>query len=160
MRFLKPQCQLNPNWCEEDLLVAARRALSIIHDATVPKQGSHLHSQHTRLSAPAFSYCFPFLKCVLKDGGKAVDGDEDIQQLALQVFGEHCKLRSDKSHHEVDEVSDISRYYLTTISLTENLSSSQICLNQNKRKVILSLHVAKVEYPAPYLNREIWKCYF
>ena len=115
MRFLKPQCQLNPNWCEENLLVAAKRALTIIHDATVTKQVSHksdhLHPKHKRLSAPAFSYCFPFLKSVLKDCGKAVDGDEDIQVIALQVLCEHCKLRSDIRHQgssdDVDEVGDL-----------------------------------------------------
>ena len=114
LRLLKPQCQLNPDWCEENLLVGANRALTIIHDTTVPKhtRGSHVdehaHSPSARLSAPAFSYCFPFLQCVLRDCGKAVKGDEDIQHLALQVLGEHCKLRSDVVHpgnqDDVDEV--------------------------------------------------------
>ena len=148
MRFLKPQCQLNPNWCEENLPVAARRVLTIIHDTTVPKQGSHLHSQHTRLSAPAFSYCFPFLKCVLKDCGKAVDGDDDIQQLALQVFGEHCKLRSDKSHwesnDEVDEVTDKRSYYLATFHLQKTCHLPRNIFQKRLKKRILSLHVEKV----------------
>lgn len=52
-----------------------------------------------------FAYCFPFIKCVLKDGGAAVGKDENILLKALNITSTHAQLRNppddgDKSFEE------------------------------------------------------------
>ena len=60
------------------------------------------------LSAPAFAFCFPLLRCILREGGKAAKADEDLRQEALQVVAEHCKLRAgDDDEEEQNEVNDL-----------------------------------------------------
>ena len=81
--------------------------LSILHTLTVPPGGPGgprtSHSITELLSAPAFAFCFSFLRLVLKDGGKAVGGDEDLRYQALQVVAEHCSLRAGDNQEEDDK---------------------------------------------------------
>ena len=90
-------CSITPAWCEENLSEATKRVLTILHTLTVSPSVSGAPSSKSLpelLSAPAFAFCFPLLKCILKDGGKTVGGDEDLRHQALQVVAEHCKLRA------------------------------------------------------------------
>ena len=101
-------CRVEPGWCEEDQLVATKRVISIIHSQSVHVNvlgtSSSESSDTELLSAPAFAFCFPLLRCVLKEGGKAAKADEDLRQEALQVVAEHCKLRaSDDEDDDEDE---------------------------------------------------------
>ena len=115
LRLLQPKCQIATSWCEEKLLLAARRTVSALHDLTVPSP----KSQGKPLSAPAFAYCFPLLRCVLHGGGKAIGGDDNLRQEALQVMAEHCKLRSDEQK-ELEEDADEVRVpwtYITFVCL-------------------------------------------
>ena len=113
LRLLKPMCRIDQAWCEEDLLSATKRVISVLHSTSVPDLntvGSSSSDSLTELlSAPAFAFCFPFLRCVLRDGGKNVKGNEDLRQQALQIVAEHCKLRAnnddDDEEDEQDEVS-------------------------------------------------------
>ena len=113
LRLLEPMCRIEPGWCEEDLLTATKRLISIIHSHTVPVNvlGTTSSESLTELmSAPAFSFCFPLLRCVLREGGKAVKGDDDLRQDVLQVFAEHCKLRAaddDEDEEEQKEVNEL-----------------------------------------------------
>lgn len=99
LRLLRPACEVPANWCAEPLLVAAGRAVSLLHSLTVPSP----KTEGRPLSAPAFAYCFPLLRCVLQAGGKAVGGDEELRQQALHVLAEHCKLRGSDDDTEDDE---------------------------------------------------------
>ncbi|CAJ0964902.1 unnamed protein product [Ranitomeya imitator] len=38
LRLLKPECNLDPAWCQEDLPVAVKRAVNLLHTYTVPKR--------------------------------------------------------------------------------------------------------------------------
>ena len=111
LRLLKPLCCIEPGWREEDLLLATKRVISIIHSQTVPVNvfGTTSSESLTELmSAPAFAFCFPLLRCVLREGGKAVQGDEDLRQEVLQVVAEHCKLRAGDDQDEEEEQKEVN----------------------------------------------------
>ena len=109
LRLLKPMSRISPAWCEENLLSATKRLLSILHTVTVPPSvlgAASSDSLAELLSAPAFAFCFPLLRCILREGGKAVGGDEDLRHQALQVVAEHCKLRARYDTDEEEEYED------------------------------------------------------
>ena len=111
LRLLKPMCCIEPGWCEEDLLLATKRVISIIHSQTVTVNvlGTTSSESLTELmSAPAFAFCFPLLRCVLREGGKAVKGDEDLRQEVLHVVAEHCKLRATGDEDEEEEQKEVN----------------------------------------------------
>lgn len=58
------------------------------------------------LSAPAFAFCFPFLKTVLTETTNDSEEQEDLLMQALQIINEHAQLRSSTASPEqlVDEV--------------------------------------------------------
>ncbi|XP_029194337.2 eIF-2-alpha kinase activator GCN1-like [Acropora millepora] len=104
LRLLKPMCSISSAWCEENLLTSTKRVLSILHTLTVPPGGPRTsHSTTEFLSAPAFAFCFSFLRLVLRDSGKAVGRDEDLRYQALQVVAEHCSLRAGDNQEEDDK---------------------------------------------------------
>lgn len=117
LRLLKPMCSISSAWCEENLLTSTKRVLSILHTLTVPPGAPRTsHSITELLSAPAFAFCFSFLRLVLKDGGKAVGGDEDLRYQALQVVAEHCSLRAGDNQEEDDkENKEVSKRLHTFI---------------------------------------------
>ena len=107
-------CCIEPGWREEDLLSATKRIISIIHSQTVPVNvlGTTSSESTTELmSAPAFAFCFSLLKCVLREGGKAVNGSEDLRQEALQVVAEHCKLRAGDDEDEEEGQKEVNLFY-------------------------------------------------
>ena len=109
LRLLKPMCRITPAWCEENLLSATKRVLSILHTLTVPPSvlgAASSNSPAELLSAPAFAFCFPLLRCLLREGGKALGGDEDLRHQALQVVAEHCKLRASYDEDDDEEEED------------------------------------------------------
>ena len=146
-------CSINPAWCEENLSSATKRVLSILHTRTVPNPalGSASTASFTeRLTAPGFAFCFPLLRCLLREGGKAVDGDEDLRYQALQVVAEHCKLRAcddedEKDEEEQDEVNEV--YPVTSNVLVTKatgsamhcvtLFKSQFCKSPKERALVL-----------------------
>lgn len=112
LRLLKPMCRIAPGWCEEDQLSATKRVISIIHSQSVPVNvlgtSSSESSETELLSAPAFAFCFPLLRCVLCSGGKAAKADEDLRQEALQVVAEHCKLRASDNDDDEEEQTEVN----------------------------------------------------
>ncbi|XP_011149210.1 eIF-2-alpha kinase activator GCN1 [Harpegnathos saltator] len=80
LRQLQPQCDLDPAWEEENLDVAVKRTLNLIHTVTIKKK--------ELFTASAFCYVFPFVRKTLltyKDDGMIVQG--------LQFIQEHTKQR-------------------------------------------------------------------
>lgn len=135
LRLLKPMCCIEPGWCEEDLLLATKRVISIIHSQTVPVNvlGTTSSESLTELmSAPAFAFCFPLLRCVLREGGKAVKGDEDLRQEVLHVVAEHCKLRAiddedeEQGQKEVNELSRVQMKNLFVFLIGRFVSSDML----------------------------------
>ncbi|KAM4051160.1 stalled ribosome sensor GCN1 isoform 1-T1 [Anomaloglossus baeobatrachus] len=102
LRLLKPECNLDPAWCQEDLPVAVKRAVTLLHTYTVPKRKDDPGS--SPLSAPAFSFAFPFLKMVLMETSNNSEDNEDLLVETLHIITVHCQLRSSQSQAKhVDE---------------------------------------------------------
>ncbi|KAK1156554.1 hypothetical protein AOXY_G25541 [Acipenser oxyrinchus oxyrinchus] len=97
LRLLQPECELDEEWGQEELGAATVRAVHLLHSHTV---------QHSNvLSAPAFAFCFPFLKTVLTETTNDSEEQEDLLMQALQIINEHAQLRSSTASPEqlVDE---------------------------------------------------------
>ncbi|KAK9878672.1 hypothetical protein WA026_023121 [Henosepilachna vigintioctopunctata] len=102
LRLLKPQCDLDANWEEEDINKAMLRTITLIHEKTVKRKNEE--SKPTLFSAPAFCYTFPFLRCsFLSDYAKK---HEEVLQMGLQIISEHSKLHA--GNLEDQRTSDVS----------------------------------------------------
>ncbi len=69
LRLAKPQCGLNPCWTEEPIKSQVTRAVSQLHERTVPakRRGKAvIDSSAEAFPGPTFAYCFYLLKGVLK----------------------------------------------------------------------------------------------
>ncbi|XP_053558036.1 eIF-2-alpha kinase activator GCN1 [Bombina bombina] len=102
LRLLKPECNLDAAWCQEELPVAVRRAVHLLHSYTVPKRKNDPGT--SPLSAPAFSFTFPLLKMVLMETANDSEENEELLVQTLQILTEHSQLRSSPSQiNVVDE---------------------------------------------------------
>ncbi|KAJ4944183.1 hypothetical protein JOQ06_012728, partial [Pogonophryne albipinna] len=104
LRLLKPECDLDPAWEQEDLETAANRTILLLHHHTVPQRDNKT-ADVAPLSAPAFSVCFPLLNAVVKKSSGSSEDEESQLIRALQVISEHCQLRSaaDSDDMTIDE---------------------------------------------------------
>ncbi|KAF7989110.1 hypothetical protein HCN44_007420 [Aphidius gifuensis] len=80
LRQLKPQCDLDQSWEDEELEITIKRTLNLLHNNTVKEKNL--------LTAPAFCYVFPFISKTLTDWN-----DETITIQGLQIIQEHAKQR-------------------------------------------------------------------
>uniref|UniRef100_A0AAY5ET33 TOG domain-containing protein n=1 Tax=Electrophorus electricus TaxID=8005 RepID=A0AAY5ET33_ELEEL len=93
LRLLKPECELDPAWAQEDLDTATQRTVFLLHTHTVPQREGKADVRP--LSAPAFSFCFPLLQAVLQQGGAGAADERDLLATrALQTILAHAGLRS------------------------------------------------------------------
>ncbi|XP_062854960.1 stalled ribosome sensor GCN1 [Trichomycterus rosablanca] len=92
LRLMKPECELDQAWEQEDLNTATQRTVQLLDTHTVPhREGKpDVHP----LSAPAFSFCFPLLKAVLGQNSGSSEDTELILTCALQIIHTHAQLRS------------------------------------------------------------------
>ncbi|KAF5292015.1 hypothetical protein FQA39_LY14132 [Lamprigera yunnana] len=88
LRLLKPHCDLDPNWEQEELMKAAVRALNLIHNQTLKNEKENVNSLFT---VPAFTYCFQLIKLLLLSS--YAKQDDSVIQISLQVISEHAKSR-------------------------------------------------------------------
>ncbi|XP_030743287.1 eIF-2-alpha kinase activator GCN1 [Echinops telfairi] len=96
LRLLKPECALDTSWCQEELPVAVKRAVSLLHSHTIARLGkSELDA--APLSAPAFSLVFPFLKMVLTEMPYHSEEEEEQMAQVLQILTVHSQLRASPS---------------------------------------------------------------
>ncbi|KAM3611156.1 uncharacterized protein V6R79_014354 [Siganus canaliculatus] len=93
LRLLKPECELDEAWGQEDLETAAHRTIQLLHNHTVPQRESKA-ADVAPLSAPAFSFCFPLLNAMLRESSGSTEEAENLMTRALQVVSEHCRLRA------------------------------------------------------------------
>ncbi|KAG8455790.1 hypothetical protein GDO86_001836 [Hymenochirus boettgeri] len=102
LRLLKPECDLDSAWCQEELPIAVKRAVNLLHSYTVPKRKDD--SGASSLSAPVFSFVFPLLKMVLLETPNNSEENEEILVQTLQILTVHSELRSTGNKPElVDE---------------------------------------------------------
>uniref|UniRef100_A0A1A7WWE1 GCN1 general control of amino-acid synthesis 1-like 1 n=1 Tax=Iconisemion striatum TaxID=60296 RepID=A0A1A7WWE1_9TELE len=93
LRLLKPECDLDPAWGQEDLDTAVHRTILLLHTHTVPQREGK-PGDVAPLSAPAFSFCFPFLNVTLGESSGSTEETENIMSRALQVINVHSQLRA------------------------------------------------------------------
>ncbi|XP_059192909.1 stalled ribosome sensor GCN1 [Centropristis striata] len=93
LRLLKPECDLDEAWEQEDLDTAANRTILLLHNYTVPQRDAKT-ADVAPLSAPAFSVCFPLLNAMLRESSGSTEETESMMTRALQVILEHSQLRS------------------------------------------------------------------
>ncbi|XP_043572024.1 eIF-2-alpha kinase activator GCN1 [Chiloscyllium plagiosum] len=94
LRLLKPACDLDEAWCQEELLTATARAVCLLRSLSVANRTGKVEADVRPLTAPAFAYCFPLLKMVLTDTINDSEEKEGMLIQALQVINEHAQLRS------------------------------------------------------------------
>ncbi|XP_045930063.1 eIF-2-alpha kinase activator GCN1-like [Micropterus dolomieu] len=94
LRLLKPECDLDEAWGQEDLDTAAHRTILLLHNHTVAQRDAKTGDM-APLSAPAFSFCFPLLNAMLKESSGSTEETENLMIRALQVVTEHSQLRAD-----------------------------------------------------------------
>uniref|UniRef100_A0A3Q3F6D5 GCN1 activator of EIF2AK4 n=1 Tax=Kryptolebias marmoratus TaxID=37003 RepID=A0A3Q3F6D5_KRYMA len=104
LRLLKPECDLDSAWGQEDLDTAAHRTVVLLHNHTVP-QREDKPGDVAPLSAPAFSFCFPLLNASLRESSGSTEETENMMTRALQVVNVHSQLRAstDASDFAIDE---------------------------------------------------------
>ncbi|XP_062399503.1 stalled ribosome sensor GCN1 [Sardina pilchardus] len=103
LRLLKPECELDPAWDEEELTTATQRTVLMLYTYTVPQREGK--TEVHPLSAPAFSFCFPLLQAVLSQSSGSSEETEFMMTRALQVLNQHAQLRSqlDDADNLIDE---------------------------------------------------------
>uniref|UniRef100_A0A9J8CSH1 GCN1 activator of EIF2AK4 n=1 Tax=Cyprinus carpio carpio TaxID=630221 RepID=A0A9J8CSH1_CYPCA len=94
LRQLKPECDLDPAWAQEDLNTATQRTVSLLHTNTTLQRDGKTGSGAFVLSAPAFSFCFPLLQAVLSQSSGSSEETELMMTRALQVINTHAQLRA------------------------------------------------------------------
>ncbi|XP_016426339.1 eIF-2-alpha kinase activator GCN1-like [Sinocyclocheilus rhinocerous] len=104
LRQLKPECDLDPAWAQEDLNTATQRTISLLHTNTALQRDGKTGSGAFVLSAPAFSFCFPLLQAVLSQSSGSSEETELMMTRALQVINTHVQLRA--KFNETDTLID------------------------------------------------------
>ncbi|XP_026540403.1 eIF-2-alpha kinase activator GCN1 [Notechis scutatus] len=94
LRMMKPECDLDESWCQEDLPTAVNRVIGLLHTHTVPIRITKGEEGPVPLSAPAFSLVFPLLKMVLLETPNDSEEKEELMVKVLQIITVHAQLRS------------------------------------------------------------------
>ncbi|XP_038201038.1 eIF-2-alpha kinase activator GCN1 [Arvicola amphibius] len=94
LRLLKPECSLDKSWCQEELSVAVKRAVSLLHTHTISSRVGKGEPDAAPLSAPAFSLVFPMLKMVLTEMPYHSEEEEEQMAQILQILTVHAQLRA------------------------------------------------------------------
>uniref|UniRef100_A0A3Q3WWH8 TOG domain-containing protein n=1 Tax=Mola mola TaxID=94237 RepID=A0A3Q3WWH8_MOLML len=100
LRMLKPECDLDEAWEQEDLDTAAHRTILLLHNHTVPQREAKT-GDVAPLSAPAFSFCFPLLNAMLRGSSGSTEETENMMNRALQVISEHSQLRAETDSGDI-----------------------------------------------------------
>uniref|UniRef100_A0A8U8C1C8 Uncharacterized protein n=1 Tax=Geospiza parvula TaxID=87175 RepID=A0A8U8C1C8_GEOPR len=94
LRLMKPECELDESWCQEELPTALNRVVSLLHAHTIPSRSSKGEPGAAPLSAPAFSLVFPLLKTVMTETPHNSEDKEEFLVKILQILTVHAQLRS------------------------------------------------------------------
>uniref|UniRef100_A0A8B9G653 GCN1 activator of EIF2AK4 n=1 Tax=Amazona collaria TaxID=241587 RepID=A0A8B9G653_9PSIT len=94
LRLMKPECELDESWCQEELPTALNRVVNLLHAHTVPGRTGKGEPGAAPLSAPAFSLVFPLLKAVITETPHDSEDQEEFLVSILQILTVHAQLRS------------------------------------------------------------------
>ncbi|XP_066998088.2 stalled ribosome sensor GCN1 [Anabrus simplex] len=117
LRLLKPQCDLDPAWEEEELPSSVLRVVACLHRATVTtKRGVVLwdvaktpartaDTATFHLSAPAFCYTFPLIRSALLSSQAKTD--EALVLAGLQIILEHAQMREHTANNKYSDKAEL-----------------------------------------------------
>ncbi|KAE8739724.1 hypothetical protein FOCC_FOCC014768 [Frankliniella occidentalis] len=94
LRLHKPKCDLNPAWEEEKLDSAVSRAITLMHKTTVRPRNEVIEDAQEKkriLSAPAFCYCFNFIRKALVY--QSIQKDEGLMTKGIQIVSAHAQMK-------------------------------------------------------------------
>ena len=96
IRQLQPSCEIDKNWCAEDLLKETKRAIQSLFSFVTTRNVPMLmtYTEKKLLSSLALSYCLPLIRIVLRERGSRVKSDEETRSDALQLMLLHSKQRA------------------------------------------------------------------
>ncbi|PKU38611.1 translational activator hypothetical protein [Limosa lapponica baueri] len=86
LRLMKPECELDESWCQEELPTALNRVVSLLHAHTIPSRTGKGEPGAAPLSAPAFSLVFPLLKTVMTETPHDSEEKEEFLVKILQIL--------------------------------------------------------------------------
>uniref|UniRef100_A0A8I4A3I9 Stalled ribosome sensor GCN1 n=1 Tax=Callithrix jacchus TaxID=9483 RepID=A0A8I4A3I9_CALJA len=137
LRLLKPECALDKSWCQEELSVAVKRAVTLLHTHTITSRVGKGEPGAAPLSAPAFSLVFPFLKMVLTEMPHHSEEEEERMVQILQILTVHAQLRASPSTPpgRVDEV--LASDTLTTLCASSSGDDGCAFAEQEEVDVLL-----------------------
>ncbi|KAK2523012.1 Gcn1 [Columba guinea] len=101
LRLMKPECELDESWCQEELPTALNRVVSLLHAHTIPGRTGKGEPGAAPLSAPAFSLVFPLLKTAMMETPHDSEDKEEFLVKILQILTVHAQLRSSANSQAV-----------------------------------------------------------
>ncbi|XP_006019968.1 eIF-2-alpha kinase activator GCN1 [Alligator sinensis] len=104
LRLMKPECELDESWCQEELPTAINRAVTLLHAHTIPSKTGK--GEPGALSAPAFSLVFPLLKTVLTETPNDSEEKEELMVRILQILMVHAQMRSSLANGQTSLVDE------------------------------------------------------
>ncbi|XP_039292554.1 eIF-2-alpha kinase activator GCN1 [Nilaparvata lugens] len=110
LRLLKPKCDLDAAWQDEPLDKALLRTMSSLHQETCTKDkgGGAEGGGSSRLSAPAFCYCFPLLQSTLQKAS-CMQSDDFLLHIGLQLLSEHAGMRQSNATPDLTDPQHLPR---------------------------------------------------
>ncbi|RZF42658.1 hypothetical protein LSTR_LSTR001453 [Laodelphax striatellus] len=118
LRLLKPKCDLDPAWDGEPLDKALLRTMSSLHQETCTKDkgggggGGGAEAGSSRLSAPAFCYCFPLLQSTLQSASCLQSADDYLLHIGLQLLAEHALMRQCQASPDLSDPQLLPRRHM------------------------------------------------
>lgn len=121
VRLLKPQCDLEPSWEDDELAEATKRTINTIHTITSTSKSQDdedTNQKSNHLTGPGFCYVFPLLKLGLSNS--SVRSDESTMLNGLSVISAHAALRvdDDMMHPSLFPIDHMFRLLIDLISST------------------------------------------
>lgn len=92
LRLHKPMCDLDAAWEEEKLDAAVARTIKLLHKTTVRSRSEVTDDEKKIiLSAPAFCYCFAFIKKALVQ--PLAQKEESLMTKGIQIISAHAQMQ-------------------------------------------------------------------
>jgi HEAT repeat protein len=149
LRQLKPFCEIDKEWTHENLSEGIERLISFLHKRTCRPTGRDYDEKTAqlaiklRLTAPAFTYCFPLIQSLLLSPETS---ETQIFQ-SLQIISEHTQMRTNYNYAiddlEEEAITTKDPQYLPRKQMFDTIikviSKSPIHIEQNASKVFLDI---------------------
>ena len=104
LRQLNPSGNLKQTWNKEDVILVVKRIGSI----AIMKESEESEDWAPGFTAPAFSYCFPFLSSALSQLCTEVEHEEEVKVI-LDIISAHSRLREEDPDIDTQDARALER---------------------------------------------------